>query len=85
MRTDQPSVQIYTGNFLNGTDPALRLRRKASQSYGAAPQYYQWRGAITFEAQGYPDAPHNANFPSIELAKGKRYVQRTSYTFGIAG
>jgi aldose 1-epimerase len=83
MRTDQPSVQVYTGNFLNGTDPALRLRRKASQSYGAKPQYYQWRGAITFEAQGYPDAPHNANFPSIELAKGKRYVQRTSYTFGI--
>jgi aldose 1-epimerase len=81
MHTDQPSVQVYTGNFLNGTDPALRIRRKASQSFGPEPQYYQWRGAVTLEAQMFPDAVHHTNFPSIELKPGGRYVQRTSYVF----
>ena len=81
MHTDQPSVQVYTGNFLNGSDPALRLRRKASQSFGKEPQYYHWRGAVTLEAQIHPDAAHHANFPSVVLRPGGRYVQRTSYVF----
>ena len=84
MRTDQPSVQVYTGNFLNGTDPSLRLRRKASQSHGDAPQYYQWRGAITLEAQAFPDAVHHPAFPSVRLEPGRHYVQRTAYTFSAA-
>ena len=83
MRTDQPSVQIYTGNFLNGTDTTLRLQRKASQSFGSTPQYYHWRGAITLEAQGYPDAVHHSNFPSQVLKPGERYTQSTSYTFSV--
>ena len=81
MHTDQPSVQVYTGNWSNGTDPALRIRRKKSQSFGPEPQYYHWRGAVTLEAQMYPDAVHHDNFPSIELRPGGRYVQRTSYVF----
>lgn len=81
MHTDQPSVQVYTGNFLNGTDPTLRLRRKSSQSFGPDAQYYQWRGAVTLEAQVYPDAVHHPAFPSIELRPGGRYVQRTAYVF----
>ena len=49
MSTDQPSVQIYTGNFLNGTDSnpsdsGLRIHRKATQ--GGPHEYYHWRGAV---------------------------------------
>jgi aldose 1-epimerase len=84
MSTDQPSVQIYTGNFLNGTDTnssdtAVRIPRKASQ--GGPSQYYQWRGAITLEAQQYIDAQNHPNFPSIELKPGERYEQHTVYKF----
>ena len=72
---------MYSGNFLNGTDPATRLLRKASQSFGKEPQYYHWRGAVTLEAQQYPDAVHHPNFPSVELAPGARYEQHTAYKF----
>lgn len=81
MSTDQPSVQMYTGNFLNGTSMTTRIRRKASQSYGKDPQYYQWRGAFTLEAQQYPDAIHHPNFPSWRLEPGQTYEQHTMYKF----
>ena len=76
MATDQPSVQMYTGNFLNGT-----IRRKASQSAGPAPQYYAWRGAVTLEAQQYPDAVHHPAFPQWRIEPGKAYAQNTVYSF----
>jgi len=79
VRTDQPSLQIYSGNFLNGTDPKTRMPRKRSQSFGLEPQYYQWRGALVVEAQQYPDAVNHANFPSVVLRLGEVYSQRTSY------
>jgi len=82
MSTDQPSVQVYTGNFLNGNDDT-QIPRKASQTFGDKAQFYQWRGAVTLEAQQYPDAVHHNNFPSVELEAGKRYTQRTSYRFSV--
>jgi aldose 1-epimerase len=84
MKTDQPSVQVYSGNFLNGTDSELRLLRKASQAFGSDPQYYHWRGAFTLEAQQYLDAMNNPNFPSVTLKKGEVYEQKTSYTFTVS-
>lgn len=48
MSTDQPSVQAYSGNFLNGTDPATRIERKKSQSFGPAKQYYQYGQTFFF-------------------------------------
>ena len=60
---------------------ACRLERKASQSFGKEKQYYQWRGAATLEAQFYPDAVHNPNFPSVELRPGEQYIQHTRYKF----
>jgi aldose 1-epimerase len=83
MKTDQPSVQIYTGNFLNGTDPALRLLRKKSQSFGSDPQYYHWRGAFTLEAQQWIDAVNNPDFPSVVIEKGNSYSQSTAYSFSV--
>jgi aldose 1-epimerase len=81
MSTDQPSVQIYTGNFLNATD-ATQIPRKTSQ--GGPDQYYHWRGAITFEAQHYPDSIHFPHFPSTILGTGQVYTQSTSYRFSTA-
>jgi aldose 1-epimerase len=89
MMTDQPSVQVYTGNFLNGTDAdpsssSYHLLRKESQSFGPDRQYYHWRGAFTLEAQQYIDAVNNPNFPSVALKEGEIYKQCTSYAFSVA-
>eukprot|EP00929_Paragymnodinium_shiwhaense_P113535 TRINITY_DN81817_c0_g1_i1.p1 TRINITY_DN81817_c0_g1~~TRINITY_DN81817_c0_g1_i1.p1 ORF type:complete len:404 (+),score=29.92 TRINITY_DN81817_c0_g1_i1:264-1475(+) len=89
MSTDQPCVQIYSGNALNGTDfnhssPTYALRRKQSQTYqGWYPieQYYQYRGAFTLEAQAYIGAANYPSFPSIVLSPGEKYVQHTAYAF----
>jgi len=79
MRTTEPSVQIYSGNFLNGTDPATRIPRKQSQTFGTEPQFYQYRGAFTLEAQHYPDSVRVPQFPSVVLRKDAVYTQHTSY------
>lgn len=34
------------------------------------------RGGVALEAQNYPDSPHHANFPSIELRPGETYRRR---------
>ena len=71
--TDQPSVQVYSGNFLNGTIP-----QKASQNPQA---FYEHWGALAIEAQHFPDASSHPSFPPITLKSGEVYRQRTSYRF----
>ena len=68
--TDQPGLQLYTGNFLDGT-----------LSDGATS--YEKHGGVCLEAQRFPDAPHKAHFPSIVLDKGDVYRQRTVYKFRV--
>jgi aldose 1-epimerase len=75
LSTDQPSVQFYSGNFLDSTIP-----KKADQGPGT---YDRWM-AIALEAQHYPDSVHHPNFPSIVLQKGQTYAQTTRYAFSIA-
>eukprot|EP00040_Diaphanoeca_grandis_P030048 m.176991 g.176991 ORF g.176991 m.176991 type:complete len:397 (-) comp31867_c3_seq1:51-1241(-) len=84
MSTDQPSVQIYSGNFLNSTDPTQRIPRKKTQTTGSTTEYYHWRGAITLEAQHYPDSVHHTNFPTTLLKKGETYTQNTRYRFSVS-
>lgn len=72
--TDQPSLQVYSGNFLDGTLP-----RKASQ--GGPSATYQKHGALAMEAQGYVDAVHHPNWPPITLVPGQVYRQTTAYRF----
>lgn len=67
--TDQPGVQFYSGNFLNGT-----IKGKGGIAY-------KHRTAVVLEAQNFPDAPNHPNFPSSELKPGKRYQQTTTYQF----
>ena len=67
--TDQPGLQFYTGNFLDGT---------AKGKNGVA---YQFRTGFCLEAQCYPDSPNKSNFPSAVLRPGDVYRQITVYQF----
>ena len=67
--TDQPGLQIYSGNFLKGQT-------------GKAGKTYVHRGAVCMEAQHFPDSVHHKNFPSILLDPSAQYRQTTIYQFG---
>lgn len=64
--TTQPSVQFYSGNFLNGKP----------ESGG----YQQYEG-FCIETQHYPDSPNHDNFPSTVLKPGETYKHKTIHKF----
>ena len=64
--TTEPGVQLYTGNFLNG-----------SAVNGGYPQH----AALCLEAQHYPDSPNQPSFPSTVLEPGQTYRQTTVHRF----
>ncbi len=67
--TDQPGLQFYSGNFLNGT------------IHGKQGIAYKHRTAIVMEGQLFPDSPNHPNFPSAVLKPGQRYHQTSIYQF----
>jgi len=67
--TDQPGIQFYSGNFLDGTIT------------GKGEVVYKYRSALCLEAQHYPDSPNKPNFPSVTLRPGELYKQTTIYKF----
>jgi aldose 1-epimerase len=67
--TDQPGIQFYSGNFLDGT---------AKGKNGIA---YQRRTALCLEAQAFPDTPNKPQFPPVTLRPGQVYHQTTVYQF----
>ncbi len=69
--TSQPGIQVYTGNFLQGS-PA-----------GKSGRPYANRDGVALECQGFPDAPNHPNFPSQTLRPGERYIQKIVYKFEI--
>ncbi|MFB9052809.1 aldose epimerase family protein [Formosa undariae] len=69
--TDQPGVQFYTGNFLDG-----------AFSYGGGMRYAD-RSALCLETQHYPDSPNQDAFPSTVLNPGETYKTETHYTFSV--
>ena len=71
--TDQPGLQFYSGNFLNGT---------LVGKYGIK---YVHRSAFCLESQHYPDSPNEPKFPSTVLEPGQKYQTTTIYKFGIEG
>ncbi len=66
--TNQPGVQFYSGNYLEGT-PAEGSR------------YYDMRDGFCLETQAWPDAPNHPCFPSTELKPGEIYHHHTVLTF----
>ena len=67
--TDEPGVQFYTGNFLDGT-----ITGKAGKVYGH-------RFALCLETQHFPDSPNHPKFPTTELKPGEKYHTVTIYRF----
>ena len=67
--TDQPGVQFYTGNFLDGTVT------------GKEGKVYSHRSGLCLETQHFPDSPNHPKFPSTELKPGQKYHTVTIYRF----
>jgi aldose 1-epimerase len=59
--TDQPGIQFYSGNFLDGTATGKRGIK------------YQFRTGLCLETEGFPDAPNRPQFPSAVLRPGETY------------
>ena len=71
IRTSEPGIQVYTGNFLDGT-----VAGKDSTAYA-------FRTAVCLETQHFPDSPNHPNFPSTVLRPGEKFESSTSYTFYV--
>lgn len=69
--TQEPGIQFYGGNFLDGT-----LVGKQSKAYA-------YRAAFCLETQHFPDAPNQSNFASTVLTPGATYQTVTSYKFSV--
>ena len=69
--SDQPGLQVYSGNFFDG---------KSIGKYGK-PQRY--RESLALETQKFPDSPNHDNFPSTALRPGETYTQVCIYKFGV--
>jgi aldose 1-epimerase len=71
--TDQPGIQIYTGNFLDGT------------LIGKQKHVYRMGDGIALEPQVFPDTPNQPAFGSARVDPGKPYHHRMIYRLSIAG
>jgi len=67
--TDQPGVQFYTGNFLDGS-----LKGKDGIAY---PRH----AALCLETQHFPDSPNHPKFPTTELKPGQKFHRVTVFRF----
>ncbi len=70
VRTTQPGVQLYSGNFLDGSITGKGGRR------------YAHRTGFCLETQHFPDSPNEPAFPSVVLRPGEEYDEETVFTFG---
>jgi aldose 1-epimerase len=69
--TDQPGIQFYSGNFMDGRE--IGLTGKA----------YKYRSAFCLETQKFPDAPNKPQFPSVILKPGDTYRHTCIYKFSV--
>lgn len=69
--TTEPGMQVYTGNFLDGTVT------------GKKGIVYNKRTAICLETQKYPDSPNKPDWPSTYLSPDETYTSRCIYQFSV--
>ena len=67
--TNEPGIQVYAGNFLDGT-----VRGKGGVAYPA-------RASVCLETQHYPDTPNKPQWPSAVLRPGERYTSHCTFRF----
>ncbi len=70
--TDQPGLQFYSGNFLDGT------------LTGSGGSVYRQGDGLCLETQHFPDAPNRPEFPPTVLRPGDTYRTTTVHSFGVA-
>uniref|UniRef100_S0DDD7 aldose 1-epimerase n=1 Tax=termite gut metagenome TaxID=433724 RepID=S0DDD7_9ZZZZ len=69
--TDEPGIQVYTGNFLDGTVT------------GKKGIVYNQRTAVCLETQHYPDSPNKPEWPSVVLEPGQTYTSECIFKFSV--
>jgi len=69
IRTDQPGIQFYSGNFLDGSIT------------GKGGVKYEKHFGLCLETQHYPDSPNQPDFPSVTLKPGETYRHVMIHTF----
>ena len=69
--TNEPGIQLYTGNFLNGSE------------IGNSGEPYTKRSGFCLETQHFPDSPNQTGFPGTILRPGEKFVSRTIFRFGV--
>jgi len=70
--SDQPGLQVYTGNFLDGS------------LIGKSGHVYRMGDGIALEPQLFPDTPNQPAFGSARVEPGKPYHHRMIYRVSIA-
>jgi aldose 1-epimerase len=69
--TDQPGMQLYTGNFLDGTKS------------GHGGKVFKYRSGMCLESDHYPDSPNRPEFPSTIINPGETLKSTTIYRFSV--
>lgn len=67
--SDQPGLQFYTGNFLDGS------------IYGPSGRQYRQGDGLCLESQHFPDSPNHPDFPSTRLDPGETFTSTTVHKF----
>ena len=70
--TEEPGIQFYGGNFMNGSD------------IGKYDTKFDYRASFALETQHYPDSPNQPNFPNTILKPGETYQTKSIYKFSLA-
>ncbi len=71
VHTTEPGLQVYSGNFLDGTIT------------GKHGQVYAKHAGLCLETQHFPDSPNHPAFPSTRLEPGQEFTSRTVHTFRV--
>ena len=70
--TNEPGIQVYTGNFLDGS-----IQGKKGITYNQ-------RASVCLETQHYPDSPNKPQWPSVILEPGQTYNSECIFKFSVA-
>ncbi|VBB80722.1 Putative aldose 1-epimerase [Podospora comata] len=82
LRTDQPGVVIYSCSWMDGSADV----KKSTQGLGEKNNKVVKSSCVAIEAQDYPDGINKPEWGRLEkqiFGPGERYVQETSWTFGL--
>jgi aldose 1-epimerase len=69
--TDQPTVQLYSGNMLDGS------------LVGKGQRTYRQSDGLCLETQHLPDSPNRDTYPSVEIRPGEQWRSSTVWRFGV--